>query len=135
MTAIQIFGVPISISYRRALIAFKELKVPYELRTVDITKGEQKSAETLAHQPFGQIPYIFDPNAKTDTGATTTLSLFESRAIARYIVKKYDVGNKTGLIPKGEIENAKFEQAASIEVTRFDPPAFALATELIFKPV
>ena len=35
-----------------------EKEVPYELIPVDISKGENKSPEYLAHHPFGQVPYI-----------------------------------------------------------------------------
>ena len=124
---LQIFGIPLSVSLRRSLVALKELDVPYALVTVDVTKGEQKSEETLKHQPFGQIPYIHD--------SENDLTLFESRAIARYVVNKYDKEGKSGLLPKDEVANAKFEQAASIEVTKFDPVVSAIATELVFKPV
>lgn len=124
---IQIFGVPLSVSLRRSLIAFKELNVSYELVTVDITKGEQKSETTLKNQPFGQIPYLHDSDSD--------LTLYESRAIARYIVNKYDKDGKSGLLPKDAVDAAKFEQAASLELTKFEPFVAGLAAELVFKPV
>lgn len=124
--SIQLYGIPLSISLRRSLIVIKELNVPYKLVTVDVTKGEHKAESVLKVQPFGQIPFIKD----TDNG----LELYESRAIARYIVSKYDKEDKSGLLPRGEIAAAKFEQAASLELTKFDPAALGLATELFFKP-
>jgi hypothetical protein len=35
-----------------------EKKVPFEFHNVDLTKGEQKTADVKAKQPFGQVPYI-----------------------------------------------------------------------------
>ncbi|KAH8093123.1 glutathione S-transferase [Cristinia sonorae] len=125
--AIQIYGIPLSVAVRRALVVFKELEVPYDLVTVDIIKGEQKSDKALKNQPFGKIPYLHDSD--------NDLTLFESRAIARYIVGKYDKSGKSGLLPTDEVDAARFEQAVSIEVTAFNPPANGVANELVFKPV
>ena len=58
--------------------------------------------------------------------------LFESRAIARYLVAKY--GPDSTLVPKGLQENARFEQAASIEAFNFEPDALGVLTEKVFKP-
>ncbi|TCD64728.1 hypothetical protein EIP91_003684 [Steccherinum ochraceum] len=124
---IQIFGVPLSVSVRRSLIAFKELQVPYDLVNVDITKEGYKTDTLLKNQPFGQIPYIHDSD--------NDLNLFESRAIARYIILKYDKENKSGLLPRDIVGTAKFEQAASFELTKFEPFAASLSSELVFKPV
>lgn len=35
-----------------------EKKVPFEFVNIDLLKGEQKTPEVLAKQPFGQVPYI-----------------------------------------------------------------------------
>ena len=57
--------------------------------------------------------------------------LFESRAIARYLVNKY--GKDSGLIPSDPKANALFEQAASIEAFNFDHYASGIAIERVFK--
>ncbi|TCD71610.1 hypothetical protein EIP91_007357 [Steccherinum ochraceum] len=123
---IQIYGFPFSVSVRRVLVALKELDVPYELVNVDVTKGENRAPEVLAVQPFGQIPYLRDTE--------DDFTLYESRAIARYIVDKYDKDGKSGLIPKGLKAAAKFEQAVSVELTKYDPHVMELAFELYVKP-
>ncbi|KAJ7726990.1 glutathione S-transferase, partial [Mycena olivaceomarginata] len=69
--------------HARVAVVCKELNVPYELVTVDILKGEQRSAEHLVRQPFGVIPAIEDDG----------FELFESRAIGRYVVAKYGKGS------------------------------------------
>jgi glutathione S-transferase len=59
--------------------------------------------------------------------------LYESRAITRYLATKYaDQGTK--LIPTGVKECALYEQAASTEVSNFDPAASGITYEKIFKP-
>lgn len=58
--------------------------------------------------------------------------LFESRAIARYLVAKY--GKSSTLVPKGEKEAAIFEQAASVEAFDFGPSAIKVVSEKLFKP-
>jgi glutathione S-transferase len=54
--------------------------LPYEIILVDLGKGEQKQPAHLAIQPFGQVPVLED---------TDGTKIFESRAIIRYLVKKY----------------------------------------------
>jgi glutathione S-transferase len=66
-----------------------------------------------------------------------TLSLFESRAIGRYLVAKYGPGSGSTLVPDPSdiVATAKFEQAMSIENNNFDPTGGQLALELLLKPV
>jgi glutathione S-transferase len=70
--------------------------------------------------PFAKIPAYEDESLK----------LFESRAICRYLAKRYSqevdlLGSESGL--------ALLEQAASVEYSYFDPPIKGLAYEKIFK--
>ncbi|PAV14999.1 glutathione S-transferase [Pyrrhoderma noxium] len=85
--------------------------------------GEAKAPEYIAKHPFAQIPLIEDEDGFT---------LFESRAIARYIILKY--APEGGLIPKGLKENALFEQSVSIESSNFTPHAIDISIEF-FKPI
>jgi hypothetical protein len=55
---LKLYGFRFSSCTRRVAVVCKELNVPYELIPVDITKGEQRSAEHLARQPFGLVPTI-----------------------------------------------------------------------------
>lgn len=121
---IKLYGFPPSHCTRRTALIFKELNIPYELVVVDMLTDEHKAATFLERQPFGQVPYIDDNG----------LRLFESRAIARYLVTKYG-GKGSSLLPdRSDVEKfALFEQAASIELSNFDPYMNALSWEVIFK--
>lgn len=122
--AIKLYGFPPSHATRRVALIFKELALPYELVPVDMLKDEHKAAPYLAHQPFGQVPYIDDGG----------FQLFESRAIARYLVTKYGGAGQTLLPGRADVEAwARFEQAASVELSNFDPYMNALSWEVIFK--
>jgi len=120
---LKIYGLSQSTCTRRVAVVCKELKIPYELINIDLRKGEHKSPEFLAKQPFGQVPAIDDDGFK----------LYESRAISRYLAAK--VGSP--LLPKqSDLQAfAKFEQAASVEYTNFDPSAATLTFEKVFKPM
>jgi len=110
---------------RRVALILKEKNVPYELVVVDISKNENKNPSYLANQPFGQVPYIVEEDG---------FQLFESRAIGRYIALKYAAqGNKIMPDPADLRKTALVEQAASIELSNFDPFAAGLAFEKVFK--
>ncbi len=60
----------------------EELGVPYELRFVDIMKGEHKSADFRKINPMGKLPTLVDGD----------VVLTESAAIALYLADKYSAG-------------------------------------------
>jgi glutathione S-transferase len=145
---LKLYGFTLSSCTRRVAVVCKELDVPYELVSVDILKGEQRSPEHLARQPFGLVPTIevhppsFSWNFFTHLLAMyitqdDTLSLFESRAIGRYLVAKYGPVTGSTLVPDPSdiAATAKFEQAMSIENNYFDPTGRQLAFELLLKPL
>lgn len=122
MTTFNLHGMPRSTTTRRVALIAKERNIPYTLIPVDPAKGEHKHASFCEHQPFGQVPYI-----SQDDG----FELFESRAIARYLAP---LGSGPELVPTEPRALAKFEQAASIEYSQFDPVASGIASEKVFKP-
>jgi GST-like protein len=72
---------------RKISVALEEMRLPYTVKPVNISKGEQFAPEFLAFSPNNRIPAIKDP-AGPD-GAPITA--FESGAILIYL------GVKTGL--------------------------------------
>jgi len=65
---------------RKISIALEELGLPYEVHPVNITEGEQRSAQFTAISPNQKIPAIVD----RDNG----ISLMESGAILLYLAQK-----------------------------------------------
>ena len=62
-------------------IALEELELPYTLKVLDLSKGEQKLPEFLAINPNGRIPAIVD----RDEG---DFAVFESGACLIYLAEK-----------------------------------------------
>ena len=65
-------------------IALEELGLPYEVKLIDIGKGEQFAPDFLAIAPNNRIPAIVDPDGPD--GAP--VSVFESGAILHYLARK-----------------------------------------------
>ncbi|KAF2668873.1 glutathione S-transferase domain-containing protein [Microthyrium microscopicum] len=90
----------------------------YELVLLNLQKGEQKSPEHFKRHPWGKIPAI-----------TTTdgFTLYESRAICKYLAKKYSFPL---LPPDSNVEaTAQFDQAQCAETLYFADPAGKIAFE------
>ena len=60
-------------------ILLAELGLPYELRRVDLSKREQKSAAYLSINPNGKIPALVDDD----------VTVFESGAILQHLAEKH----------------------------------------------
>jgi GST-like protein len=71
---------------RKISVALEEMGLPYEVRVVDIGKGEQFDPNFLKISPNNKIPAIVD----LDGPAGNPISVFESGAILIYL------GEKTG---------------------------------------
>jgi glutathione S-transferase len=55
---LKLHGASYSTCTKRVITALKETNTPFELVAVDLSKGEHKSPEFVAKQPFGQVPYL-----------------------------------------------------------------------------
>jgi GST-like protein len=71
---------------RKISVALEEMGLPYAVKTVDISKGQQFDPAFLAISPNNRIPAIVDP----DGPGGAPISVFESGAILLYL------GEKTG---------------------------------------
>jgi GST-like protein len=69
----------------KVMIALEELELPYELRLVDLSLGEQKDPARLAGAVHGKVPVLRD-DAPLDGGAPITV--MESGAILQYLAEK-----------------------------------------------
>ena len=66
-------------------IMLEEVGAPYEVKYVNISKGEQFTSEFLALSPNNRMPAIVDPDGPD--GAP--ISVFESAAILMYLGRKF----------------------------------------------
>lgn len=72
---------------RKIPIMLEELGLPYEVRPVDIGKGEQFAPDFLRISPNNKIPAILDDEGD---GNGEPLAIFESGAILTYLAEKTD---------------------------------------------
>lgn len=79
-------------------IALEELGLAYEVRPVDITRGDQLTPEFLALNPNNKIPVIVD----SDGPGGTPITLIESGAILIYLAEK--TGRLLPADPRARIE-------------------------------
>jgi len=107
---LTLYGVASSTCTGRVLVTLFEKGVEdFELKVVNVRKGEGKTPEHKSLQPFGLIPVLQDDE----------LTLFESRAIMRYIADKFQ-GQGTDLYGKSAKERALVEQWLEVEAQNFN---------------
>ena len=69
---------------RKISVALEEMGLPYTVRTVDISKGEQFNPDFLRFSPNNRIPAIIDHEGPEGQ----PISVFESGAILVYLAEK-----------------------------------------------
>jgi GSH-dependent disulfide-bond oxidoreductase len=95
-------------------IMLEECGLPYVVRPVDISKGEQFTAEFLAISPNNRMPAIVDPAGP----GGRPISVFESGAILQYL------GRKTGkFYPREERARVAVEEWLYWQVGGLGPMA------------
>ncbi len=80
---IDLYAAPTS-NGMRARIALEECGLPYTFHRIDLTKGEHKTPQFLAMNPFGQIPVLVD----SDGPGGKPVTLHQSTAILLYAAEK-----------------------------------------------
>ena len=95
-------------------IMLEECALPYVVRLVDISKGEQFTQRFLAISPNNRIPAIVDP----DGPGGRPIAVFESGAILQYL------GRKTGkFYPRDERGRVEVEQWLFWQMANLGPKA------------
>jgi GST-like protein len=98
----------------KVTIACEEMGLPYELKPVNIGRGDQFKPEFLAISPNNRMPAIVDPDGPD--GAP--IAVFESGAILQYL------GRKTGLFyPQEERAKVKVDEWVFWQMANFGPNA------------
>ena len=118
----KLYGHFISMCTRKVLLTLAEKEIKFDFQTVDLSKGEQKSPEYLAKHPFGVVPFLEDGDIR----------MYESRAICRYLDKKY---SNNPLIPTNTQAFAKMEQFISIEQSYLDVMTAKIFHQRVLAPM
>ncbi|MCW5695067.1 MAG: glutathione S-transferase N-terminal domain-containing protein [Pseudolabrys sp.] len=80
---IQLYYWPTSNGFKISIM-LEECRLPYAIKPVNISKGEQFDPDFLAVSPNNRIPAIVDPNGP----GGRPISIFESGAILQYLARK-----------------------------------------------
>jgi glutathione S-transferase len=118
---VRVFFFMRSDSTQRVMLSLIENGADFEIKPVDLRKGEHKQPAHLARQPFGQIPALDDGG----------FIVYESRAIARYVNDTR--GNK--LVPADPKAKAIMEQWISLEQGTITPEASGIVGQRVFAPM
>lgn len=101
MSRVTVFGAPYSVYVRIVRLVLAEAGVPYDLVEIDIFAKETVPADYGDRHPFERIP-AFEHDG---------FRLFETDAIAGYIVEAFDGG---ALLPAGVRDRARMRQVMRI---------------------
>lgn len=91
-------------------IMLEELGVPYAVKFIDISKGEQFAPEFLAISPNNKIPAIVDPDGPDGQ----PLALFETGAILQYLGRKFGAFYPSSERAKAEVDQWLFWQVGGL---------------------
>ncbi|KAK8452775.1 hypothetical protein SEVIR_5G170300v4 [Setaria viridis] len=115
MAPVKVFGPAISTNVSRVLLCLEEVGVGYEVVDVNFAAGEHKGPEHLERN----IPAFQDGG----------LMLFESRAISRYVLRKFktpDAGTNN-LLRDGDLEGSALVDAwLDVEALLYEPAVHAV---------
>ena len=109
MIEVYAFSTPNSV---RVPVALEEMGLAYELKGVNVRKGEQKHPDFLAKNPNGKVPVLVD--SEGPDGAPLTLT--ESGAILIYLAEKTGM-----LLPREGAMRARVFEQIFFHVTGIGP--------------
>lgn len=121
--AVKIHGSPFSTATMRVLAAAYEKELDFEFVLVDMASGAHKQQPFLSLNPFGQVPVL-------EVGDFT---LFESRAITKYIAYTQQTKGTQLLLTEGAHQMATQTMWAEVEAHQYDALVTKLVWELFFK--
>jgi len=114
----KVYGWAVSPWMARALVCLEEAGVEYEVVPMSRCGGDHRRPEHLARNPFGEIPVLEDGD----------LTLYQSRAIARYVLRKY----KPELVKEGDLEgSAMVDVWMEVEANNIEPTLWPIVRHCI----
>jgi len=129
MAPVKVFGPAMSTNVARVVVCLEEVGAEYEVVNIDFQSKEHKSPEHLARNPFGQIPAFQDGD----------VVLFESRAISKYILRKYKYSKSSAsaadLLREGDLkEAAMVDMWTEVEAHQYNPALSPVVYECLIHP-
>ncbi|KAL6615181.1 hypothetical protein ACP70R_037451 [Stipagrostis hirtigluma subsp. patula] len=125
MARVKVFGPAMSAHAARILVCLEEVGAEYEVVNVDMQAKEHKSPEHLARNPFGQIPAFQDGD----------IVLFESRAIAKYVLRKYSKSAGVDLLRESDLQEAAMVDVwTEVEAHTYNPALSPVVYECLVFP-
>ncbi|KQK04331.1 glutathione S-transferase 4 [Brachypodium distachyon] len=108
MAPIKVYGWAVSPWMSRTLVCLEEANAEYEIVPMSRSGGDHLLPDYLAINPFGQIPALQDGD----------LTLYQSRAIARYILRKL----KPEFLREGNLrESAMVDAWVDVQAHKLEP--------------
>ncbi|KAM0867714.1 hypothetical protein ACQ4PT_041804 [Festuca glaucescens] len=121
MAPMKLYGWAVSPWMARVLVCLEEAGAEYELVPMSRSGGDHRQPEHLARNPFGEIPVLEDGD----------LTLYQSRAIARHILRKY----KPELLRSGNLEeSAMVDVWVDVDAHQLEPIIRPVVFNVIIKP-
>ena len=117
----KLYGFPPSPNTWKVRASAKQMGTALELEFVDLTKGQQRSQEYLALNPYGRTPVLVDGDFR----------LWESNAIMQYLGAKA----KTPLWPDDARTRADIMRWQSWQLAHWNAGTVPLAFENVVKPL
>lgn len=114
-----LYHFPYSQHARRVVSLLEAASLPYELRHVDMAKGEHLSAAYLTVNPNHQVPTLLDGD----------LTLHELNAILRYLCRKHDL---TDWYPADLQHRARVDQWLDWNQCRLSPAVIDIVLNTVF---
>ncbi|VAH14422.1 probable glutathione S-transferase GSTF1 [Triticum aestivum] len=131
--AVKVYGVAASPFVATVLLCLEEVGADYELLPLDMAAREQRTEPHLSRnssygsisQPFGKIPALEDGE----------LTLFESRAISRYVLRKYGGTSATDLLRASSLEeSAMVDVWMEVEAHQYQPAIANVVRQCVILP-
>ncbi|PKU66121.1 probable glutathione S-transferase GSTF1 isoform X1 [Dendrobium catenatum] len=124
--AVTVYGPSYSTATARVIACLEVYGVEYRQVPVDLVAAEHKQQAVLYGNPFGQVPVFEDGDLK----------LFESRAITRYIAKKYKRANGPDLLKEDNLEESTMVNIwMEVEAHQLDKAVQPIIFQLLVVPV
>ncbi|KAL6840929.1 hypothetical protein ACP4OV_029189 [Aristida adscensionis] len=128
MGVVKVHGVAASPYVATVVLCLEEAGAAYEVVPLDMAARENQAQPHLDRNPFGKIPALEDGD----------LVLFESRAISRYVLRKYG-GAGSGdddLLREGDLaEAAAVDAWLEAEAHQFHPAVSNIVRQCVILPL